>query len=363
MSVVCDLCGESNIEGAVECSNCGEDLSVSHTTVAVQAVTEVESVPEPVPVVVPEVSLPVMVGARLVTTITYPDNFRKFVKAMISPDGRVLAASTVKEYKIGHNTIHDGNVSFWDVPSGKMTSTIRDFPDYLWAIAFSPDGRFVAVGGLEKTVWVTKISSGKVVASLQVSGYVMSLDFSPNGEILVAGLYDENVLFWDVSNGTTMGPMMDHDGSVMEVRYSPEGDLLASGSKDKTIIVWDTASGRSLKRLVGHGDSISRLAFLPGRENLVSSSSDGTVRLWDIASGQCKSTWKGSLMALSVDGSKLAVLGSGGNIDLYNVANGQLVTTVKSSTDSAGSLGFSRDGKVLIAESSKSTKVWEILEN
>ena len=72
-----------------------------------------------------------------------------------------------------------------------------------WAIAFSPDGRMLATGGVDPLVHLWDVRTGKLIRELEqdVGGAVCSLEFSPDGRILAVSGGEAVASLWDVATG------------------------------------------------------------------------------------------------------------------------------------------------------------------
>jgi len=70
--------------------------------------------------------------------------------------------------------------------------------------------------------------------------YIYSVAFSPNGSKIVSGSCDNTIQIWDASTGVEMLLLLlqGHDGDIYSVAFSPDGSKIVSGSGDKPIQIW-----------------------------------------------------------------------------------------------------------------------------
>jgi WD40 repeat protein len=216
-----------------------------------------------------------------------------------SPDGRFLASGSV-----------DRTVKLWRLPEGVLVQTLTQ-PQGITSLAFSPDGQYLATGSYDKTVMVWRLSDGVGRILTGHSGTVWSVAFSPDGRRLASGGEDRTVRLWRLSDGASLQTLAGHSRIVWSVAFSADGLWLASGSFDTTVKLWRTDTGALARTLEGHSEAVVELAFSPDSEWLASASDDSSVKLWRVKDGALTKTLAGGsehvyAVAFSPDGQWLA---------------------------------------------------------
>ncbi len=198
----------------------------------------------------------------------------------LSPDGGLLAAA-------GGNAARFGELQLWSVERRELVRFLRIGQDTLYAVAFSPDGRHIAVAGTDRAIHVIETETGN--------------------EVLVA----EN-----------------HSDWVFGVAWDVEGGRIASGSRDKTVKVSAVADGALIRSLGDLGGQVLRVASRPGSAEIVAAGESGVPVLFDLAKlAEVRKieSQPGEVLAVafSPDGSLLAVGGSSREVRVYGAEDGE----------------------------------------
>jgi uncharacterized caspase-like protein/dipeptidyl aminopeptidase/acylaminoacyl peptidase len=153
------------------------------------------------------------------------------------------------------------------------------------SIAFSPDGRTLATGGVESKSnfdMAAMMAGANPQKGQKKQPSSDPQDFMKNMKVEAIG----QVVLWDVSTGSEIGALKGHGKGVTSVAFSRDGRLLASGSSDNTIRIWDLATKRELRTMSGHSSNIESIDFSPDGRLLASASDDGGTFLWDANTGE-----------------------------------------------------------------------------
>jgi WD40 repeat protein len=143
------------------------------------------------------------------------------------------------ESPAGHRVLisaaDSGRLVIWDRPRGAIlhpSPPIRFLP---WCLAFSPDGRFMALRNRfdspDYSVSLIDIDHLLVLPRRIISPVaVTALAFDPSGRTLAGGCADQCVRLWDIASGGTLLTLEGHSASVSLVEFFPDGETLATGA-------------------------------------------------------------------------------------------------------------------------------------
>ncbi|HSC03853.1 MAG TPA: BTAD domain-containing putative transcriptional regulator [Solirubrobacteraceae bacterium] len=259
--------------------------------------------------------------------------------------------------------------------------TIKPAGDAITALAWSPSGAGLAVGGHGGVVQLWNVDSApRYVRSFtdltplaEQTEAIQALAFSPDGTLLAASDKSQTtslghtsaalvatMAVWRVASGGTVAPVTELGGGNSlngsdVVAFSPDGKRLAATLLTGGVRIYDPLGGQLLGTLSDPGDDGVSLAFGP-KGILAEGTIGGTVELWRPATG--RRVVASPLLADSVaitsvafdpTGRRFATAGSGdGTIKVWFTAGLQQEAKLASGPDATSAAAFEPGGRALL---------------
>lgn len=163
--------------------------------------------------------------------------------------------------------IYDKGIYLWDAKSDKpklLWQPPRALQGCTFSVAYSPREDLVASGGCDGIVRIIDAATGAVIHTLTGhKGGIYALAFSPDGKYLASGGgavdtgfssamlgKDNTISIWTVGGGAKVRVLTGHEAGLRSVEYTPDGKFLITGSADGTVKIWRAESGKLLVSLI-----------------------------------------------------------------------------------------------------------------
>lgn len=213
-----------------------------------------------------------------------PTNLCPAFSVAASPDGKWLAIGGTDHF-----------TQLWNAAEGRLTASLEATKPPIGTVTFSADSKFVAqTSPTDGLVWIWNCETANPDLILIEAADGCTLEgvaFHPDGKRVAAGGIDYlstgerdgAVSVWDIP---TKDKLYTIDIGVYALVFDPQGKYLAGAGMDDAVYVWDAETQDTVFVLGGHQQKINSIAFDPSGSYLISGGDDLTVRVWDVLSGR-----------------------------------------------------------------------------
>jgi RNA polymerase sigma factor (sigma-70 family) len=279
-----------------------------------------------------------------------------------SPDGRHLLSCGM-----------DATIRLWDLHTGREVRRFEGHEDRVECVNFSADGRRFLSASWDWTIRLWDVESGKELRRIQFLGepgvHVSGDWWLPDGRRCLALATDHHALqIYDVQTGKLLKDFGRHPGHIYSAALSPDGRQVLEGSYDYVapLRLWDVDSGQLIREFKGHIGKIFGIAFSPDGRFALSTSTDNLVRLWDVNTGESVRVFEGHVngaygVAYSPDGRRALSAGADHTVRLWNTTTGAEQVRFFGHVAGVDCVAFSADGRYAASGGQdKTVRVWRL---
>ncbi len=261
-----------------------------------------------------------------------------------SPDGKLLAAA-------GGTPGQYGEVRFFDA-GGQAVSTRRVGKDTFFRGNFSPDGKWIALGGADGAVHVIPVDAKEPVRRFELhSDWVMDVACTPDGKMLVTGGRDKTTKIASAQTGELLRVLdtaAERIGAVasdglfaisagkaralvgFELKIALDGIPAAGGAADNKPI---TSRAQYARDFEGQAGEVLALALSGDRKLVAAAGVYADVRVYQVANRQRVALIPNVpvpvyAVALDAKGLRLALGTKSGQIQIYELPSGKMVKSL-----------------------------------
>lgn len=282
----------------------------------------------------------------------------------LSPDGKLLAVG-------GYNMVR-----LLDPTNGELKHRLPVALDQIQSLAWNQNGQRLAVaGGAPGRNGEAKIfntSTWQPMATLTSHSDVLySIAFRPNSNDVVTASLDKTIRIWNADSGNLLRTIKDHADAVFGIAFSSDGKFMASASGDRTAKIFQTSDWKRVATLNAHQDALTRAVFHPSEPILVTIGADKTARVWKLEIGKMENPLRqmhaGDLFTdavFSPDGNLLLIASADQRVRVFNKDGSQVRGEWSDLKDWVYSVAATKDGTTVIAGGQEGRLLfWNLKEN
>lgn len=247
----------------------------------------------------------------------------------------------------------DGRLRHLDARTFKELAEFS--PGFTSGFAVSPEGSLLAMRENNGTV-VTELSSELARVELPPGG---PMAFTPDGKSIAIAEADGKVTLYKVAGGKPIATF-DHGAELNGMVFSADGKRIATGSDrgGEVLKVWELGNSKPIAEIRGASKPRAWL-----NANQIAAASQTGAGIYDLSQKRwvkfvkdIKGEW-----AISPDATKIATTGSGGfHIQVFDFATGKPVHTESTTFPEVALLEPTRDGKGLFVLSRDQAFIWPV---
>lgn len=184
----------------------------------------------------------------------------------------------------------DASIRITEIKTGKFW-WLDGHPSVIGGLVFSPDGKFLAVGGSDKIIYVFDVTKQSVSAKLYGNTKpINSLAFSPDGKFLVSSEKFGIMRVWDWKNQNLLREIKPEKWlGQTQVVFSPDGKIFAVANDSSGFDFWETQSWKLIRKFCLDedtdyecGSKAISISFSKDGKRIFGGYEDGTIKIWDL---------------------------------------------------------------------------------
>lgn len=276
--------------------------------------------------------------------------------------------------------LETSQVRLIDLDNKRPTRNLVAHDQWVYGLAFSPDGRFLLTGDERAKIFAWNVATGEQIREYpRTKGHqrgIQAIRFHPNGQQFMSVGKDDVICVWNKTGGNPIARILGgganvYDGALLangsiwtatlaegarlygpnraqaaaltlpsgqgagSMVINPAGTLVATGGRDGQVTIWDVKTRQRVAALRAHEFSVRRMAISPNGRLIATSSNDRKVAVWDVTRRAKIAEFEnmssnGSPLAFTTDGKFLVAANVNDELTTFSINPAQVAAKAPS---------------------------------
>ncbi|WP_286763886.1 MULTISPECIES: c-type cytochrome domain-containing protein [Rhodopirellula] len=210
-----------------------------------------------------------------------------------SRDGQYLIAGG------GEHSVK-GIAAVYSIKTGERVAQVGDELDTVFDADVNDNMSRIALGGPQRMLRIFDATDGTQLFDIKKhTDWIYSVAYSPDGVLVASGDRSGGLFVWEADTGRLYLDLAGHKGAIRSIAWRDDSNVLASASEDGTVKLWDVNSGKAIRSINAGSGGVTAVQF-DHKGQLVTAGKDRKVRLWDANGKQLTETPAASEAVLEV---------------------------------------------------------------
>ncbi len=231
----------------------------------------------------------------------------------------------------GGHAAKAGRVIVFDVTTGERIISVGSGQEFDSALGsdISPDQSKIAFGGPSKVLKMFSTKDGSLLYKMKKhTDWITAVAFSPNGEWLASGDRNGGISIWDADNGLEIHTLAGHKACVTALSWRGDSKVLASVGEDGAAKIWEMNEGKQVRTWNPHPSGALAIEYAhDGRT--VTCGRDNQVVAWSADGNKLRSfEFTNELpvrVTFSHDGARVIATDWAGKVTVWDTKDGKRV--------------------------------------
>lgn len=183
-----------------------------------------------------------------------------------------------------------GIAAVYSIKTGERVAQVGDELDTVFDADANDKMSRIALGGPQRMLRIFDATDGTQLFDIKKhTDWIYSVAYSPDGVLIASGDRSGGLCVWEADTGRLYLDLTGHKGAIRSIAWRDDSNVMASASEDGTVKLWDMNSGKAIKSINAGSGGVTAVQF-DHKGQLVTAAKDRKVRLWDASGKQIKET-------------------------------------------------------------------------